>query len=284
MTVKPQSKLFTSIEGMSEACKSALRNLILACADTKLLLGYHYGEWTFGPPALEAAIASCSLGQGELGHVRLLHGIINTHFGDDADELVVTRKSEEFANIAYLDHELKDWSELVAANYVVDMALTTLLYSMKDSCFQPLHMSLEKMIQEEKYHIHHGQGWFRALALKSDAIRKALETSAQKALVTVVEWFGPSDSEEDQVLVQSGIKSDTNETIQQNFLREIGCLAASLKVDLALSKEKNNTWRLKNPLQWNGWNAQTRRIQPSGPDEEILYHLRGSKNRIFKLG
>jgi phenylacetate-CoA oxygenase PaaI subunit len=284
MKIKSQSKHFTSTEGMSDACKNALRNLLIALADTKLLLGYHYGEWTFGPPALEAAIACCSLGQAELGHVRLLHGILNTHFGDDPDKLMETRKSEEFANIAYLDHELKDWSEFVAANYVVDLALTALLYSMKESSFQPLHMSLEKMIQEERYHIHHGQGWFRTLAQKSDATRKALESNAQKALVTVVEWFGPAGSEDDLVLLENGIKSYTNETVVNNFLSEVGCLAETLKVDLAMTKDNKNHWRLKNPLRWNGWNAQTRRIQPSGPDEQILYHLRGSKNEMFKLG
>lgn len=171
MTSKAK-KQFATTEGMNLGCKTALRNLLIALADTRLLLGYHYGEWTFGPPALEAAIACCSLGQTELGHVRLLHGILNSHFGDDPDVLVGSRKANEFANISYLDRKLRDWSEFVAANYVVDFALTTLINSMRESSFQPLHMSLDKMIQEERYHIHHGQGWFRTLAQKSDATKK----------------------------------------------------------------------------------------------------------------
>lgn len=283
MTKEAITHQFTSTEGMSSECKIVLRNLLVAIADTKLLLGYHYGEWTFGTPALEAAIACCSLGQAELGHVRLFHGILNSHFGENPEALVESRKPEEFAGISYLNHELKDWSEFVAANYIVDLALTTLLYSMKNSTFQPLHMSLEKMIQEERYHIHHGQGWFRTLAQKSKATKKALEANAQKAVATVVEWFGPPDSVDDQVLVENGIKSDTNDTILNHFLSEISSFAKSLKVDLALSQENNNRWRLINPIHWNDWNAQTRRNQPSGPDNEILYHLRGSKNQIFKL-
>ena len=35
---------------------AALRSTLVALSDTKLLLGYHYGEWTFGPPAIEAGI------------------------------------------------------------------------------------------------------------------------------------------------------------------------------------------------------------------------------------
>ncbi|MFQ5771644.1 MAG: Phenylacetic acid catabolic protein, partial [bacterium] len=139
MAIQSQIKIFDSTEGMSPACKVALRNLLLACADTKLLLGYHYGEWTFGPPEIEAAIACCSLCQTELGHVRLLYGILNKHYGDDPDALVASRKPEEFANISFLDNEIKDWAEFVAANYIVDLAVTTLLYSMQGSTFQPLH-------------------------------------------------------------------------------------------------------------------------------------------------
>jgi ring-1,2-phenylacetyl-CoA epoxidase subunit PaaC len=283
MTTKATTHQFTSTKGMPPTCKTALRNLLIALADTKLLLGYHYGEWTFGPPALEAAIACCSLGQAELGHVRLLHGILNTHFGDDPDALVESRKPEEFANIPYLDHELKDWSEIVAANYIVDLALTTLLNSLRESSFQPLHMSLDKMIQEETYHIHHGQGWFRTLAQKSDATIKQLKNSAEKALTTVVEWFGPDDSEEDTILVETGIKSDSNAAILQNFLREVGVLSESLKLELGLTKANGKVWQFKNPPQWKNWNPQTRRIQKTGPDEQILYHLRGSKNKVFKL-
>ena len=134
-------KTFESTEGMTPECKEALRYLLLACADTKLLLGYHYGEWTFGPPEIEAAVAFCSLCQSELGHVRLLHALLTKHYKDDPEKLVESAKPEEFANISYLDNEIKNWPDIVAANYVVDLAVTTLLLSMKNSSFKPLHMS-----------------------------------------------------------------------------------------------------------------------------------------------
>ncbi|NIR70692.1 hypothetical protein GWO43_27845, partial [candidate division KSB1 bacterium] len=227
---------------MTDVCKQSLRHLLIACADTKLLLGYHYGEWTFGPPEIEAAIACCSLCQTELGHVRLLHAILNKHYGHDPDELVEKRKPEEFANIAYLDREIKDWSEFVAANYVVDLAVTSLLYSMKQSSFKPLHMSLEKMLQEERYHVHHGQGWFRTLAKKNKDTKAAIETTGKRALSNVVEWFGPPDTEEDQELVHAGIKAESNGQILQNLLSELGKVSDTLNVDLGLTKQ-NGGWQ-----------------------------------------
>lgn len=268
---------------MSAPTKDALRNLIVACADTKLLLGYHYGEWTFGTPQLEAAIACCSLCQSELGHVRLLHGILNAQYHEDPDALVESRPSTQFANVAYLDHEIKDWSDFVAANYLVDLAVTTLLFSMKDSTFKPLHMSLEKMLQEERYHIHHGQGWFRTLAQKNARTKKAIAKSAQTALANIVEWFGPEDSEDDRLLVDAGIKAESNSVILASFLNEVGFVAESHQLGLGMTKAKNKNWKFTQKIEWNGWNSQTRRLKTSGPDERILYHLRGSKNKVFKL-
>ncbi|RMF66416.1 MAG: hypothetical protein D6743_06410 [Calditrichaeota bacterium] len=277
-----QPIIFESTEGMSETCRAALRDLLVAIADTKLLLGYHYGEWTFGPPELEAAVACCSLCQAELGHVRLIHGILNKHYGDDPDDLVENRRPEEFANISFIDGEIKDWAEFVAANYLVDLAATAVLFSLKDSAFVPLHMSLDKMLEEEKYHIHHGQGWFRTLASRSSETRKALEKHARRALGSVVEWFGPPDAQGDKALVEAGIKAESNSEILRRYTTELGRLAASLAVDLDLRKE-GEAWVTGKAGKWDGWNAQSRRCGKSGPDEQILYHLRGSKNKVFKL-
>jgi len=274
---------FESTEGMSPACKDGLRNVLLACSDTKLLLGYHYGEWTFGPPEIEAAIACCSLCQTELGHVRLLHGLLNKHYSDDADALVENRKPGEFANVTFLDNEMESWAELVAANYVVDLAVTTLLHAMKDSSFQPLHMSLDKMLQEEKFHVHHGQGWFRTLAGKSDETRSELGEAASNAVQRVVAWFGPADTDEDRALVEAGVKSASNAAIVGQLLDEVGRFAHELKVDVGLENNGPSGWRLATQLDWHQWQAGIRRVTEGGPDERILYHLRGSKNQVFKL-
>ncbi len=265
--------VFESTAGLSETCQTALRHLLLACADTKLLLGYHYGEWTFGTPELEAAVASCSLSQTELGHVRLLHAILKKHYDDDPDHLVERRDASDFANIAFLDANIRNWPGFVAANYVVDLAVTSVLHAMQGSTFKPLRMSLEKMLDEERHHIHHGQGWFRALGRRDDATRDAVAGAVRDALTSVVEWFGPSDETEDLALVDAGIKTRTNHEILGDLLSDISRTANAL----GLSIEPDR------PQSFDGWTTRTRRVRPGGPDEEILYHLRGSKNEIFKL-
>jgi ring-1,2-phenylacetyl-CoA epoxidase subunit PaaC len=266
------AKQYDSTEGMSDACADGLRNLLTACADTKLMLGYHYGEWTFGPPELEAAIAGCSLCQTELGHVRLLHGLLKRHYGADPVQLVEGRKPGEFASISYLDRDLTDWAELVAANYVVDLALTRLLHSLKGSSFAPLRMSLEKMLDEERYHIHHGQGWFRTLCGKSEECRRSAEAAVNRALASAKEWFGPANEPEDEALVEAAVKSKTNPEVFADLVSDIEQVAAPLGVRIEVAGAAPD-----------GWSPRTRRAQGTGPSDDILYHLRGSKNAVFKL-
>jgi len=263
---------FETTDGMSPDCRSGLRQVLLACADSKLLLGYHYGEWTFGTPELEAAVASCSLAQAELGHVRLLHAVLHKHFDQDPDALVEQRPNNAYANIGFLDRPVTDWAGFVAINYVVDHAVTRTLHSLRGSSFKPLRMSVEKMLDEERYHLHHGRGWFRTLA-ERPAQRDALQRQVEAALASVSTWFGPDDEPGDLALVAAGVKLETNAALRTAVLEEVAQLAAAagltITVDIAAG--------------FDGWSADTRRVADGGPDDEILFHLRGTKNEIFKL-
>jgi phenylacetate-CoA oxygenase PaaI subunit len=264
---------FESLEGMPDACVRGLHHLLLACADTKLLLGYHYGEWTFGTPELEAAVASCSLAQAELGHVRLLHALLDRHFGDDPDALVERRPPDEFANVGFLDHPVTDWPGFVAVNYVVDLAVTRVLHALRHCAFKPLGMSVDKMLDEERYHLHHGRGWFRTLAARGGADRRALEAHVCAALGSVAEWLGPADEAEDRALVAAEVKAADNAALLAAVRQDVGELAGALGVAIPVTTAPS----------FDGWSPANRRIGGGGPDEAILFHLRGAKNAMYKL-
>lgn len=262
----------SSVADLSEECAQGLRHLLLAAADTKLLLGYHYGEWTFGTPKLEAAVASCSLAQAELGHVRLLHAVLSQHWGDDSSALVNDRASHEYANIRYLDRPIPDWPGFVAANLVVDLAVTRLLHACRNSAFQPICVNVEKILDEERYHLHHGRGWFRTLA-NDGATRDVLAERTTDALGAVAEWFGPEDEPHDAALCAAGIKAEDNPALAASVGRDVIGLAQ--EVGLELSQPAIGAFE--------GWTGDNRRVGGGGPEDEILFHLRGNKNEVFKL-
>ena len=268
---EPRSAVGDQPTAVPDGCREPLRDLLVACADTKLLMGYHYGEWTFGAPMLESAVAHCSLAQGELGHVRLLHGILKAQFDLDPDQLVEERPAADFASNPYLDEPLPDWPSVVAMTVVVDEAVTRVVRACRNSTFAPLRSCAAKLLEEERYHAHHGQGWLRTLAA-DPATRKVLTVALESALASTLYWFGPANAPGDAALVAAGIKDTSDHAIGAALVRDAGQLAASAGLVLP-----------RIGAIWEAWTSARRRPVPEGPSDEVLYHLRGTKNAVFKL-
>jgi phenylacetate-CoA oxygenase PaaI subunit len=283
-------KSFPSAKDLPENLRGHVRQLLLAIADTKLLLGFHYGEWTFGTPALEACIAACSMSQDEFGHVRLLHACLNTQFGMASQALVENRAAAEFATVAALNQPLKSWAETVAINLIVDGAVTVVLNGLRGSTFEPAANFMDKMVEEEKHHVRHGQGWFRTLATRSPETKSAVQHAGQRAVLATLDWLGPDDQAMAAELAEAGILRTGWSAMRQQFYDWLGNVAETAAIDLGFEK-KQAAFRIVKSPDYTHWQATTRRGSLAGDkslapfvDEQILYHLRGSKNAEFKLG
>jgi 1,2-phenylacetyl-CoA epoxidase catalytic subunit len=274
---------FVSAKNLPTECREAVQALLLALADTKLFLGFHYGEWTFGTPALEASIAACCMSQDEFGHLRLLHACLTAQFGNGPAALVEKRPLNEFANVACLDRPLTQWSDFVAINLFTDGALTVILTGLQKSSFEPVANFIDKMVEEEKHHLRNAQGWFRTLATYNSQTQSALEAASRWALAPTLEWLGPSNHAMMKTLDQYGIINASWESLRQRFLDWVGGFAHDQKISIGL-EQKGGHWAPKFPIDFSNWTPKVRRCTPGQPDEKLLYHLRGSKNAIFKLG
>ncbi|MDX1624355.1 MAG: Phenylacetic acid catabolic protein [Gemmatimonadota bacterium] len=260
------------------AIDPGLQAQLVALSDTKLLLGYHYGEWTFGPPAIEAGIAACSMAQEEFGHTRLLNRVLDREFGIEIDPLADTRPPEAFASIAFLDRPLEDWGELVAANVVVDQALSLTLRSFRDGAFEPIARVVPKMLLEERFHHAHAEGWTRVIDAERGDARDAFHDALSRAARDVAVYYGPPGH--DAGLVEEGAKTIADEELRSRlFGRIAGLLGDPAAAGL---REGSSGWDLAEPVDWEGWSPERRRLDPDGPEQEMLDELRGTKNVAFK--
>ncbi len=261
-----------------EAPRDALRTAVVALSDTKLLLGYHYGEWTFGPPAIEAGIAACAMAQEEFGHARLLNGILKREFDLEVDPLNDTRAPAEFASIAFLDRPFASWADVVAANAVVDYALSLALSAYDGSAFEPLAKVVAKMLMEERFHFAHAEGWVRLMEERGGTPREATRTSLARALLDAAAFFGPPGH--DAALVEAGVKSSSDSALRDRLFARIARL---LQDPPAVGlRQAGGGWELVARLDWAGWDPTRRRLDAGGPDPAILDELRGTKNVAFK--
>jgi ring-1,2-phenylacetyl-CoA epoxidase subunit PaaC len=106
---------------------SALSDLttaaLLRLADEELFVGHVLTARAGWGPELELNLAMSSIGQDEIGHARLLYGIVT---GDSSaaaiDELVYDRPAAEFHVSALSAADSQDWAELVVKHWLYELA------------------------------------------------------------------------------------------------------------------------------------------------------------------
>jgi phenylacetate-CoA oxygenase PaaI subunit len=238
----------TGADVLSAVVRGPLAALLTSLADNKYLLGRRYAEWCTGAPMLESAVAAAAMAQDELGHARSFYPLLRG-FGADGQMEERGWQQRPTSAMACLDGRFASWADFIAANVVVDTAVTTLLTAATESSYEPLRQRARKIVQEESTHWVHGSGWLRRMRASAD-LAPALERVWGDAFT----WFGTDDDAMLAALVQHNILSQRPDELRavlrgrvRPLLEEAG-LAGPL-----LARE----------LPWRRWNASARRLQPA---------------------
>lgn len=271
-----------SVQALPKRARRATRDLLLSLADSKRILGLRYSDWILGAPELEAGIAASSMAQDEWGHARILYALLE-EFGDDPQAIEHGRPPPEYRSIEALDAPIENWPDFVAANALVDTALTVMLESIAEGGFTPIASRLRKQIEEERFHFAHGIAWLRRLAGPdaTPASRKAVGAAMRRVWPTVLLWLGPPDPPGGAALVEAGVLARAGDLLRQRFLDRLGPALSACR--LRLVSRADDGWTTKTKLSWSQWDESTRRVSRAGPDEETVGRARGDKNRIFLM-
>lgn len=252
----------TSTGQTAPASTATLARLIARLADTKYFLGRQFAEWCAGAPTLESAVAAAAMAQDELGHARALYPLLRTldpGAGPENEPETRTR----FANMAVLDVPFADWNDFVAANFLVDGAMTTLFEAAAESTYEPLAGRSRKALQEERMHALHAEPWVRRLARAGARERAALEAALRRAWWDSLCWFGPEGGDDE--LAAAAVLDGTPDELRARFLERVGPLVDETGLSLPVARAAAGGWRLTEPLPWGRWDPATYRLHPDAP-------------------
>ena len=236
-----------------------LVDLVTALADNKHALGLRYGEWCSSGPTIEAGVAATAMAQDELGHARVLYGLLEELPG-------APRRSEhEWAagdarTVAFVDRPFPSWSHLIVANLLVDQALTLVPETALGSRYLPLRQRTRKLIEEEQFHAVHGQGWLLQLAAEGPRVRSVLEAILREAWADAVCWFGPDRGGALAPLVAVGVLREAGDAVRRRFLRQIGPLLRDAGL-ASLLRADGDGWVPAEALPWAEWDESRRRMR-----------------------
>jgi phenylacetate-CoA oxygenase PaaI subunit len=241
---------------------AALFAVLSSLADNKQAIGRRYAYWCNGAPALEAAVAAAAMTQDEIGHARTLYPLLEdfTQAAADPGQVEPMTRTLHY-HLSSLDHEFQGWSDFVATNFLLDAALTTFFQAAEHSSYEPLRQRARKIVQEERIHEMHADGWVRRLAKAGGAVRSTLVTSLFRLWDETLCWFGPDDDPTMQSLYREDIIDATPDELRRRYLQKIMPTLSSLDIEApVIFDTKTKSWVLREALPWNAWDPLARRL------------------------
>ena len=227
---------------------AALFAVLSSLADNKQAVGRRYAYWCNGAPALEAAVAAAAMTQDELGHARTLYPLLDNFVQAEADLSQVEPETRTLHySLAYLDRDFAGWADFVATNFLFDTALTTFFEAAQQSSYEPLRQRARKIVQEERIHEMHGEGWVRRLARAGGAVRATMVASLERL------W--------NETLYREGIIDATPDELRARYLKKIMPTLQGLDIEVPVAfNASNKQWELTGALPWDRWDAVGRRL------------------------
>ncbi|MBF6589298.1 MAG: phenylacetate-CoA oxygenase subunit PaaI [Ktedonobacterales bacterium] len=249
----------------------ALFGLLARLADNKYALGRRYAEWCSSAPTLESSVAAAAMAQDELGHARALYPLLRTLDAEAGPEIDPETRTD-FLTLAALERPFASWLEFVAANVLIDPAMTVIFEAARDASYEPLAGRSRKVLEEERLHTLHGIGWVRRLtravspAREGEVVRAALREALLADWAQTLCWFGPEGGEDP--LARAGVLDAPPDALRARFLAVIGPTIEAAGLALPLRRAGNDGWELTEPLPWGRWDAATYRVRTSKPAAE----------------
>lgn len=237
--------------------------VLSSLADNKQAIGRRYAYWCNGAPALEAAVAAAAMTQDELGHARTLYPLLEDFSQVEVDPGQVDPMTRTLHyHLAFLDQDFQGWSDFVATNFLLDTALTTFFEAAQNSSYKPLRARSRKIIQEERLHFMHAQGWVSRLANVGGAVRETLLKSLRALWNETLCWFGPPDDAMMLQLYREGCIDATPDELRSRYLQKIMPTLQSMEIEVPVSYN-GTTEQLEctQPLPWESWDAVGRRLK-----------------------
>ena len=273
--------VYERADQLPDDVRAPLRDLILALADSKRVLGLRYSDRMLGSPTLEAGIAASSMAQDEWGHARLTYALLGD-LGDDPKALEHERAAAEYRSLDALDAGLAEWNEMTAAALLVDTALSVQYAALVDSRYVPVHNRVQKLLDEEKFHFQYGAGWARRIAAVTE-LRAGFQAALQRFLAPALRWLGRDDAPGMQRLVEEGIVRWEPSALRARYLAKVAPVLDEIGMAEALGVIRDGgEWTCTVRPDWSGWDDATRRAGGS-LDEETASRARGDKNRALLM-
>ena len=269
---------YESFAELSGELRQDLSDWLLAVADNKRVLGLRYAEWCTGAPELEANVAISAMAQYELGHARLLRGVL-ADLPEDPHSSKRSSDPAAWRSLAALDRPARGWPEVIVLNALVDGLLTVNLQAAAGGGVAPLAQRLRKAVSEETYHTLHAEAWFERLLGGPEHIVGRVEDAVRAVFPQCIAWFGPAGANALDRLAAAGVVAAGAAELRQSFLDAVGPMLDPCPGIVRAGE--GDAGLVGAPVDWEGWSETSRRHGVPDFDADSFALLTGAYARAI---
>lgn len=155
------------LRDLDPATRDAYASLLVAMADSELVIGHRHSEWTGFAPAAEEDVAFSSIAQDEMGHAHLYYALVaGAADGGAVDSLALDRGPRSMRHLPLLHAPNGDWFFTIARHVYWEVWEDVLLSAALGSRLPLLGGAAERVLNEEVYHEEHAMQWLELMSSK----------------------------------------------------------------------------------------------------------------------
>ncbi len=257
LTSLDEGRLVEAKDWMPDAYRRELIRLISIHGVSELMGALPEKEWIPRAPTLQRRLALMAKVQDEMGHAQLLLRLVEdllAPVGRTREDILqdLFESRQKFHNVFHL--EVPTWADVGIIAWLVDGAAVITQGMLLKGSYGPYRRVLRRIVEEESFHLQHGESVCMALAEGNQRQRAELNAALQRWWPALMMFFGPKDSAQGSrhqaINLRYRLRTESNESLRQRFLTKYVPRIRALGLvipDPQLQKSAEGPWTYEEP-------------------------------------
>lgn len=246
--------------------RKQLIRMIEQHAHSEIIGALPEGTWITRAPGFRRKLALMAKVQDEIGHGQLLYNAAET-LGKPREEMIndLLSGKSKYSNV--FNYPAKTWADTAVIAWLIDAAAIVNQVTNSKGSYGPYCRALERICQEESFHLKYGHDTVVYLATGTPAQRAMVQEALTRWWPPIMHFFGPPDkvSVHTEKLMRWKVKLASNDEMRQQFLNmyvpKIWELGLTLPDPNLRKNETTGQWEYTEP----DWDEFFRVINGEGP-------------------
>jgi len=260
---------------MPKEYRKQLIRMIEQHAHSEIIGALPEGTWITRAPGFRRKLALMAKVQDEVGHAQLLYSAAET-LGKPREDMIndlISGKSK-YSNV--FNYPAVTWADTAIIAWLIDAGAIINQVANSKGSYGPYCRALERICQEESFHLKYGHDNVVFLATGTQKQRQMVQEALNRWWPPIMHFFGPSDkisvhtgpsdkiSVHTETLMRWKVKMASNDDMRQKFLDmyvKIWDLGLTIPDPKLKKNEETGTWEYTEP----DWKEFKRVINGDGP-------------------